>query len=243
MSERRCMCEEFMYVRGLTHISECPYANEPQDVAPSKGTTDVDRPTINPDGPGPVGATSFDSELAAIKAEAAAGNDIGEDNARTLLRMVDELTMQLSNWKSLYYEAEQAGEESYRDMLSTTKERDELRAKLTDSEHWRARHCEESRLAGEQSQKNWERAKELEAKLAEAEKKERWSRDAFKAEQEVARQRLQRTVELSERAEAAEARRRELIGLLDRADFLLGQDGHSSLFGLRKELCKALENR
>lgn len=129
-----------------------------------------------------------DSELAAIRKRLVSWPYDGgwaTDDVATLLRMVDELTDRVRYWQEMSTqlgikasEYRTSRDELTADLKTTCEteavvrqQRDELRAKLADAQYWRERHCEESRLNAERSAQHWLRIRELEAKLAEAEKK------------------------------------------------------------------------
>ena len=133
------------------------HAPEPQGGAPSQ-----DAGKSSPEVGG--GAPPCDSpELADIRAELKRDHYLSDANAETLLRMIDELT------RSVAVENE-ANQAMYATLHDARNERDELRAKLAESEAaWRTWNTNMSIEASK-----WEqRAGELEAKLAEAERERR----------------------------------------------------------------------
>lgn len=101
---------------------------EPQDVAPS---TETARPKGISDASPAAGATSCDSELAAIRLRAERRQVNGLEDRDALLRMVDELTRERDDVVRMLGEQEAVFSD---ERLAASKERDDLRAKLAEAE-------------------------------------------------------------------------------------------------------------
>lgn len=237
MSER--LCEKCGYETSSSGCTPtwCVMSRrkrEPQEGAPTAEAAGNRLPS--PDEPR-AGVPSCDSELEAIRARVVceAPPEDFEADAGTLLRMVDELTKERDDLSRRVHElGEELDAQNSSELMTSwremQKERDDLRAKLAETQEASSRWAEEyNRVCGV-----WANEKrELEAKLAEAEKE----RDAWKAR---AQGDMKAAAAHAERAEAAEARVRELERIVTEMNRLAldrenAKDANAIIGGLAKD--------